>query len=43
MKNTWSLINTNNTLVLWLGISFYCEKCLCTHSEHVIPVQGNKK
>ena len=32
-----------NTITLWLNTMFYCEKRLCTHIDHVIMIQANKK
>ena len=31
-----------NTIILWLEISFYFEKCLCADLDQVIMIQADK-
>ena len=30
------------SVILWLNIAFYFEKCVCTHFDHVIMIQAKK-
>ena len=30
------------SVILWLNIVFYCEKCVCTHLDHMIMIQAKK-